>query len=163
MALVDKSGNTIERAETKVGFRKLEIKDGRFLVNGKQVRLRGVNRHEMDPITGKVMTQERMLQDIMLMKQCNINAVRTCHYPNDPQWYELCDKYGIYVMDEADIEEHGLRGKLASEPSWTAAFIDRTQRLVIRDRNYPCVVFWSLGNESGWGSNFAATGAWIKE
>ena len=163
MALVDKSGNTIERAETKVGFRKLEIKDGRFLVNGKQVRLRGVNRHEMDPITGKVMTHERMLQDIMLMKQCNINAVRTCHYPNDPQWYELCDKYGIYVMDEADIEEHGLRGKLASEPSWTAAFIDRTQRLVIRDRNYPCVVFWSLGNESGWGSNFAATGAWIKE
>lgn len=163
MALVDKSGNTIERAETKVGFRKLEIKNGRFLVNGKQVRLRGVNRHEMDPITGKVMTQERMLQDIMLMKQCNINAVRTCHYPNDPQWYELCDKYGIYVMDEADIEEHGLRGKLASEPSWTAAFIDRTQRLVIRDRNYPCVVFWSLGNESGWGPNFAATGAWIKE
>lgn len=163
LALVDKSGNTIERAETKVGFRKLEIKDGRFLVNGKQVRLRGVNRHEMDPITGKVMTQERMLQDIILMKQCNINAVRTCHYPNDPQWYELCDKYGIYVMDEADIEEHGLRGKLASEPSWAAAFIDRTQRLVIRDRNYPCVVFWSLGNESGWGPNFAATGAWIKE
>lgn len=163
LALVDKSGNTIERAETKVGFRKLEIKDGRFLVNGKQVRLRGVNRHEMDPITGKVMTKERMLQDIMLMKQCNINAVRTCHYPNDPQWYELCDKYGIYVMDEADIEEHGLRGKLASEPSWVAAFIDRTQRLVIRDRNYPCVVFWSLGNESGWGPNFAATGAWIKE
>ncbi len=163
LALVDKSGNTIERAETKVGFRKLEIKDGRFLVNGKQVRLRGVNRHEMDPITGKVMTKERMLQDIMLMKQCNINAVRTCHYPNDPQWYELCDKYGIYVMDEADIEEHGLRGKLASEPSWAAAFIDRTQRLVIRDRNYPCVVFWSLGNESGWGPNFAATGAWIKE
>lgn len=163
LALVDKAGNTIERAETKVGFRKLEIKDGRFLVNGKQVRLRGVNRHEMDPITGKVMTEERMLQDIMLLKQCNINAVRTCHYPNDTRWYELCDKYGIYVMDEADIEEHGLRGKLASEPSWAAAFIDRTQRLVIRDRNYPCVVFWSLGNESGWGPNFAATGAWIKE
>ena len=130
LALVDKAGNTIERAETKVGFRKLEIKDGRFLVNGKQVRLRGVNRHEMDPITGKVMTEERMLQDIMLLKQCNINAVRTCHYPNDTRWYELCDKYGIYVMDEADIEEHGLRGKLASEPSWAAAFIDRTQRLV---------------------------------
>lgn len=163
LALVDKAGNTVERAETKVGFRKLEIKDGRFLVNGKQVRMRGVNRHEMDPITGKVMTEERMLQDIMLLKQGNINAVRTCHYPNDPRWYELCDKYGIYVMDEADIEEHGLRGKLASEPTWAAAFMDRAQSLVIRDRNYPCVVFWSLGNESGWGPNFAATGAWIKE
>lgn len=163
LSLVNADGQTVERAETKVGFRRLEIKDGRFLVNGKQVRFRGVNRHEMDPMTGKVMTEERMIQDIKLMKQCNINAVRTCHYPNDPRWYELCDEYGMYVMDEADIEEHGLRGLLASEPSWAAAFMDRTQRLVIRDRNYPCVVFWSLGNESGWGSNFAATGAWIKE
>lgn len=163
LSLVNAEGQTIERVETKVGFRRLEIKDGRFLVNGKQVRFRGVNRHEMDPVTGKVMTEERMIQDIKLMKQCNINAVRTCHYPNDPRWYELCDEYGMYVMDEADIEEHGLRGLLASEPSWAAAFMDRTQRLVIRDRNYPCVVFWSLGNESGWGSNFAATGAWIKE
>lgn len=163
LSLVNADGQTIERAETKVGFRRLEIKDGRFLVNGRQVRFRGVNRHEMDPITGKVMTEERMVQDIKLMKQCNINAVRTCHYPNDPRWYELCDEYGMYVMDEADIEEHGLRGLLASEPSWAAAFMDRTQRLVIRDRNYPCVVFWSLGNESGWGPNFASTGAWIKE
>lgn len=163
LSLVNAEGQTIERAETKVGFRRLEIKDGRFLVNGKQVRFRGVNRHEMDPVTGKVMTEERMIQDIKLMKQCNINAVRTCHYPNNPRWYELCDEYGMYVMDEADIEEHGLRGLLASEPSWVAAFMDRTQRLVIRDRNYPCVVFWSLGNESGWGPNFAATGAWIKE
>lgn len=163
LSLINPDGATIERAETKVGFRRLEIKDGCFLVNGKQVRFRGVNRHEMDPVTGKVMTEERMLQDIKLMKQCNINAVRTCHYPNDPRWYELCDEYGLYVMDEADIEEHGLRGLLASDPDWAAAFMDRTQRLVIRDRNYPCVVFWSLGNEAGWGPNFAATGAWIKE
>ena len=163
LKLVDAQGKTIEQAETQVGFRRLEIKDGRFLVNGKQVRLRGVNRHEMDPITGKVVTEEQMLRDIMLLKQCNINAVRTSHYPNDPRWYELCDQYGIYIMDEADIEEHGLRGKLASDPSWAAAFMDRTQRMVIRDRNHPCVVFWSLGNESGWGPNFAATGAWIKE
>lgn len=163
LALVDSAGTVIERAETKVGFRRLEIKDGMFLVNGRQVRFRGVNRHEMDPVTGKVMTMQRMEQEICLMKRCNINAVRTSHYPNDPRWYELCDKYGIYVMDEADIEEHGLRGKLASDPSWLAAFMDRTQRVVIRDRNYPCVVFWSLGNESGWGPNFAATGAWIRE
>lgn len=113
-------------------------------------RFRGVNRHEMDPVTGKVMTMERMEKEIRLLKQGNINAVRTCHYPNDPRWYELCDKYGIYVMDEADIEEHGLRGQLASDPTWAAAFMDRTQRVVIRDRNHACVVFWSLGNESGW-------------
>ena len=163
LKLVDASGNTIEQVETQVGFRRLDIKDGRFLVNGKAVRLRGVNRHEMDPVTGKVVTEEQMLRDIMLLKQCNINAVRTSHYPNDPRWYELCDKYGIYIMDEADIEEHGLRGTLASDPSWAGAFMDRTQRMVIRDRNHPCVVFWSLGNESGWGPNFAATGAWIKE
>lgn len=163
LALVDPRGNKIEQIEQKVGFRKLEIRDGMFLVNGKQVRFRGVNRHEMDPITGHVMTEERMLQDIKLMKQCNINAVRTCHYPNCERWYELCDSIGMYVMDEADIEEHGLRGQLANDPSWAASWIDRTQRLVIRDRNYPSVVFWSLGNEAGWGTNFALTGAWIHE
>lgn len=163
LALIDSKGNKIEQVETKIGFRRLEIKDGRFLVNGVTTRFRGVNRHEMDPVMGKVMTMERMEKEIKLLKQCNINAVRTCHYPNDPRWYELCDKYGIYVMDEADIEEHGLRGQLASDPTWAAAFMDRTQRVVIRDRNHACVVFWSLGNESGWGPNFAATGAWIRE
>ncbi len=163
LALVDSLGNAVERTETNVGFRKVEIKDGMMLVNGKQVRLRGVNRHEMDPETGHVMTEERMIEDIKLLKQCNINAVRTCHYPNAERWYELCDEYGLYVMDEADIEEHGLRGTLASEPSWAAAFIDRTQRLVVRDRNHPSVIFWSLGNESGWGPNFAMTAAWVHE
>ena len=163
LALVDKTGKAVEQIETRVGFRKVEIKNGMFLVNGRQVRFRGVNRHEMDPVTGHVMTDELMLRDINLLKQCNINAVRTCHYPDDPRWYELCDEYGIYIMDEADIEEHGLRGTLASDPTWAAAFMDRTQRLVMRDRNHACVVFWSLGNESGWGPNFAATAAWIHE
>lgn len=163
LSLVDSTGYTTEQAETKVGFRKVEIKDGRLLINGKQVRLRGVNRHEMHPETGHVMSEELMLQDIKLLKQCNINAVRTCHYPNSERWYELCNEYGIYVMDEADIEEHGLRGTLASDPTWASAFSDRTQRLVMRDRNQPCVIFWSLGNESGWGPNFAATSAWIHE
>lgn len=163
LALIDSTGNAVERAETKIGFRSVEIKDGMMLVNGKQVRLRGVNRHEMDPETGHVMTEERMIEDIKLLKQCNINAVRTCHYPNTERWYELCDEYGIYLMDETDLEEHGLRGTLASDPTWAAAFIDRTQRMVMRDRNHACVVFWSLGNESGWGSNFAMTSAWIHE
>ena len=163
LALVDSTGNAVERTETKIGFRSVEIKDGMMLVNGKQVRLRGVNRHEMDPETGHVMTEERMIEDIKLLKQCNINAVRTCHYPNNERWYELCDEYGIYVMDETDLEEHGLRGTLASDPTWAAAFIDRTQRMVMRDRNHPSVVFWSLGNESGWGPNFAMTAAWIHE
>lgn len=153
----------LEKYETNIGFRSIEIKDGSLLVNGKPIRLRGVNRHEMDPRTGKVMTEERMLRDIKLMKQANINAVRTSHYPNTSRWYELCDSLGIYVMDEADIEEHGLRGQLANDPNWTNAFMDRTQRMVIRDRNHPSVILWSLGNESGWGVNFAATSAWIHE
>lgn len=163
LALKDANGNIIQRVESKIGFRSIEITDGKLLINGKPIRLRGVNRHEMDPINGKVMTEERMKQDIMLMKQCNINAVRTCHYPNDPRWYELCDEYGMYVLDEADIEEHGLRGALADNPLWASAFIDRTQRLVIRDKNHASVILWSLGNEAGWGSNFAMTSAWIHE
>jgi len=163
VALVDATGRTVQQISTKVGFRQVEIKDGMLLVNGRQVRLRGVNRHEMDAERGHVMTEELMLKDIKLLKQCNINAVRTCHYPNCERWYELCDEYGIYVMDEANIEEHGLRGGLASDPSWSYAFMDRAQRLVVRDRNHPCVIMWSLGNESGWGPNFAATSAWIHE
>lgn len=163
LALVDSLGHIVEQVNTKVGFRKLEIRNGVFLVNGIPTRFRGVNRHEMDPVTGHVMSEERMMQDILLMKQANINAVRTCHYPNTERWYELCDSMGLYVMDEADIEEHGLRGQLASDPSWAAAWLDRTQRLVVRDRNHPCVVFWSLGNEAGWGANFALTASWIHE
>ena len=161
--LTDSLGQAVEQLTTKVGFRQIDIRGGEMFINGKKERLRGVNRHEMDPKTGHVMSEERMLQDILLMKRANINAVRTCHYPNTERWYELCDSIGLYVMDEADIEEHGLRGQLASDPTWTAAWMDRTQRLVIRDRNHPCVVMWSLGNEAGWGTNFAATAAWVHE
>ena len=163
LLLKDSLDQTVQRITTKVGFRQVEIKDGQLLVNGIPTRLRGVNRHEMDPRTGKVMTEELMLRDIRLMKQANINAVRTCHYPNCERWYELCDSLGLYVMDEADLEEHGLRGRLASDPTWAAAWIDRMQRLVIRDRNHPSVIFWSLGNEAGWGTNFALTAAWTHE
>jgi beta-galactosidase len=161
--LTDSLGQALEQMTTKVGFRQVDIRGGEMFVNGKKVRLRGVNRHEMDPETGHVMSEERMLQDILLMKRANINAVRTCHYPNTERWYELCDSIGLYVLDEADIEEHGLRGQLASDPTWAAAWMDRTQRLVIRDRNHPSVIMWSLGNEAGWGTNFAATAAWIHE
>ena len=163
LSLVDSLGNVLEQVAQRVGFRSVKIADGQLLVNGIPTRLRGVNRHEMDPLSGHVMTEERMLQDILLMKRANINAVRTCHYPNSERWYELCDSIGLYVMDEADIEEHGLRGQLAGDPTWAAAWMDRMQRLVIRDRNHPSVVMWSLGNEAGWGSNFAMTAAWTHE
>lgn len=163
LMLRDPQGKIIQTIRTKVGFRQLAIKDGVLLVNGIPTRLRGVNRHEMDPYTGHVISEERMIQDLLLMKRANVNAVRTCHYPNAERWYELCDSLGMYVMDEVDLEEHGLRGLLASDPSWAAAWMDRTQRAVIRDRNHPCVIFWSLGNEAGWGSNFAMTAAWIHE
>lgn len=104
-----------------------------------------------------------MLQDILLMKQANVNAVRTSHYPNVSRWYELCDSLGLYVMDEADIEEHGLRGTLASTPDWYAAFLDRAVRMAERDKNHPSVVMWSMGNESGYGPNFAAISAWLHD
>ncbi|MBQ0063601.1 MAG: beta-galactosidase [Prevotella sp.] len=163
LRLLDSNGQTVENITTRVGFRSVEICDGRMLINGKQIRLRGVNRHEMHPLSGHVMSEELMLRDILLMKRANINAVRTCHYPNTPRWYELCDSLGLYVLDEVDIEEHGLRGQLASDETWTATFMDRTQRCVVRDRNHPSVIMWSLGNESGWGPNFATTAAWIHE
>jgi beta-galactosidase len=163
LELRDPTGTVREAVACDVGFRELAIENGRFLVNGQPVRLRGVNRHEHDPGTGHVLSRERMLEDILLLKQANVNAVRTAHYPNDPYWYTLCDRYGLYVMDEADIETHGLRGWLASQPEWHAAFLDRAIRTVERDKNYPSVVFWSMGNESGYGPNFAAISAWWRD
>lgn len=163
LSLVDDKKQVVEVISCKVGFRSVEVKDGQVLVNGNPVRLRGVNRHEHDPETGRSISYERMVQDIKLMKQANINAVRTAHYPNNSQWYELCDQYGLYVMDEADIEEHGLRGKLASDPAWHAAFMDRAIRMAERDKNHPSIICWSMGNESGYGPNFAAISAWLKD
>lgn len=163
LSLVDDKKQVVEVVSCKVGFRSVDVKDGQVLVNGNPVRLRGVNRHEHDPATGRSISYERMVQDIKLMKQANINAVRTAHYPNNTQWYELCDQYGLYVMDEADIEEHGLRGKLASDPAWHAAFMDRAIRMAERDKNHPSIICWSMGNESGYGPNFAAISAWLKD
>jgi len=159
--LLDDGGNVIEQATQKLGFRWIESKDGQLLINGRPVKIRGVNRHEHDPKLARVMTEEVMQKDIRLMKQANINAVRLSHYPNCPRWYELCDSAGIYVMDEADCETHGLRGHLASAPEWNAAFMDRAIRMAERDKNYTSVIFWSLGNESGFGFNQASMAGWL--
>jgi len=162
VSLKNPQGGVVEMMHTCVGFRSVESRGGQVLVNGQPIKLRGVNRHEFDPDFGHTLSTERMVQDIKLMKQANINAVRCSHYPNDSRWYELCDHYGLYVIDEANIEEHGLRGQLASNPLWAPVFMDKTIRMAVRDRNHPCIIFWSLGNEAGWGPNFAATAAWLK-
>ena len=162
LTLKQPDGQVAEVVRIKVGFRAVEISHGQVLVNGQPVKLWGVNRHEFDPLSGHTLTEASMRRDIRLMKQANINAVRCAHYPNDPRWYALCDELGLYVIDEANIEEHGLRGKLASDPTWIQAFMDRTIRMAERDKNHPSILFWSLGNEAGYGPNFAATAAWLK-
>lgn len=155
----------IESLTHKIGFRTSEIKNGQLLVNGKAVLLKGVNRHEHDPKTGHVVSRESMLEDITLMKQNNINTVRTCHYPDDPYWYRLCDEFGLYVIDEANIESHGMgygERSLAKDPAWEAAHVDRVKRMIERDKNHPSIIIWSMGNEAGDGVNFAACYQWIK-
>jgi beta-galactosidase len=163
LTLNDASGRLIEAESCKVGFRVIEIKDGQLFVNGTSVKLFGVNRHEHDPDGAKAIPVSRMIEDIKLLKQNNINAVRTAHYPNDPHWYDLCDEYGIYLIDEANIETHGVGGLLTNSPTWHTAFMERAIRMVERDKNHPSVVFWSLGNESGCGPNHAAMAGWIHD
>ena len=163
LQLCDAQGHIVEQVTQHVGFRSIAIRGGQLLINGEPIKIRGVNRHEHDPYTARVMTEERMIQDLQLMKEANINAVRLAHYPNCPRWYELCDSMGMYVMDEADCETHGLRGTLASTPDWANAFMDRCIRMAERDKNHPSIIFWSLGNESGYGPNHAAMSAWLHE
>ena len=149
----------------KVGFRKIEQKNGQILVNGQAVLFKGANRHEMDPDGGYVVSPERMLQDIQMMKKFNINAVRTCHYPDANLWYDLCDKYGIYVVAEANVESHGMgygESTLARRDDYAKAHMERNQRNVQRGFNHPSIIFWSLGNEAGFGPNFEAAYRWIK-
>ncbi|MBK7212736.1 MAG: DUF4981 domain-containing protein [Bacteroidales bacterium] len=157
----------MESLSNKIGFRSSEIKNGLLLVNGKAVKLKGVNRHEIDPVKGHVISREMMLTDIRLMKENNINTVRTCHYPDDPYWYELCDAFGLYVIDEANVESHGMGydsdRTLGNNPDWRLSHIDRTRRMVERDKNHPSVIIWSLGNEAGDGCNFVDTYKWIKK
>ena len=163
--LTNGKGQTIEVIPQKTGFRKVEIKDGALYVNGKAILIKGTNRHEMDPITGQVISKERMEQDVRIMKENNINAVRTSHYPNDPYWYELCDKYGLYVVDEANLESHGMgfgANSLSKKPDWFLQHFQRDSRTIERDKNHACVIVWSMGNEAGMGINFEKCYEWIK-
>lgn len=164
-ATLKQGGKATEVVPIKVGFRKIELKNAQILVNGQPVLFKGADRHEMDPDGGYVVSRERMIQDIQIMKQFNLNAVRTCHYPDDNFWYELCDKYGIYVVAEANIESHGMgyqEETLAKNPSYKKAHLERNQRNVQRGFNHPSIIFWSLGNEAGYGPNFEAAYDWIK-
>ena len=167
LSLEDNTGKAVEIVSSKVGFRKVEIREEQLLVNGVPVLIKGVNRHEHEPMTGRVVSEEYMIKDIRLMKRFNINAVRTSHYPNVPRWYELCDQYGLYVVDEANIESHGMGydpdRTLGNNPEWKAAHLDRTISMVERDKNHPSIIIWSLGNEAGDGVNFRATYDWIKK
>ncbi|MFX1567857.1 MAG: glycoside hydrolase family 2 TIM barrel-domain containing protein [Promethearchaeota archaeon] len=149
------NGEVLEVEQCKYGFRKIEIKNNQIYINGISIIFKGVNRHEFDPDQGRAIPYSRMIQDIEILKQNNINAVRTSHYPNQPKWYDLCDEYGIYVIDEANVESHGLRKKLPkNDPKWTNAVVDRMISMVERDKNHPCIFMWSLGNEAGFGKNF---------
>ncbi len=167
MTLRNRAGQILEVQTCRVGFREVEIRGGQLLVNGKPVLLKGVNRHEHDPVTGHYVSTESMLKDIKLMKQFNINAVRTSHYPDHPTWYDLCDQYGIYLIDEANIESHGMGYHpdvtLGNNPEWKKAHLDRIQRMVERDKNHPSVIIWSMGNEAGDGVNFEAASEWIHQ
>ncbi len=166
ITLKDAQGRVVEHTSHNVGFRKVEIKSGQLLVNGQPIYVKGVNRHDHDPVTGHYVSVERMIQDVVTMKRLNINTVRTCHYPNDPRFYDICDRYGLYVIDEANIESHGMgygKDSLAKDPSWKEAHLDRTIRMVERDKNHPSVIIWSLGNEAGNGVNFMATYDWAKQ
>nr|MBA3709591.1 hypothetical protein [Planctomycetota bacterium] len=163
LSLKDASGATVDCESCQVGFRSVELKDGQVLVNGAPIIFTGVNRHEFDHRLGKSITEEQMLLDIRMLKQCNINAVRMSHYPSLPRWYELCDQHGLYVIDETNIETHGMIpwNRLALDPEWAPAFLDRGMRMVERDKNYACIVMWSLGNESGYGPAHDAMFAWM--
>ncbi|MBJ2064659.1 beta-galactosidase [Serratia odorifera] len=164
IALYDADGQLIEAEAADTGFRRVEIVDGLLKLNGQPLLIRGVNRHEHHPQRGQAISEEDMLQDILLIKQNNFNAVRCSHYPNNPRWYELCDRYGLYVVDEANIETHGMvpMGRLSDDPAWFPAYSARVTRMVQCNRNHPSIIIWSLGNESGHGSLHDALYRWLK-
>lgn len=166
LSLIDSEGRTLETVPSRIGFRRIEMTGGQLLVNGSPVRLRGMNRQEFDPDTGRALSYERMVQDIRLMKRSNINAVRTAHYPHDERWYDLCDEYGLYVMDEANNESHGISYRdnvlPGNDPRWLPLALDRVTSMVQRDKNHPSVIIWSLGNEMGEGENVALLAAFVR-
>jgi beta-galactosidase len=175
--VTDAQGRLVSATARRIGFRTVEVADGEVRVNGRRVMIKGVNRHEHDPYTWRVMSMETMRKDIELMKRANVNAVRASHYPNDPRWYDLADEYGLYIMDEANLESHGYMEmgdkapdaktraaiQLGYKPHWRVAHLDRISRMVERDKNAPSVIFWSLGNEAGTGPNFENGAEWIRK
>lgn len=168
LTLKDEAGKVVEVIPSKVGFRSIELKDGVFLVNGVAIKFKGANRHDQHPDLGKAVPLDWMIEDVKLMKQHNINAVRTSHYPNDPRFYELCDVYGLYVIDEADLECHGFEiagdiNQISDDLEWEEAYLDRMKRMVERDKNHPSIIMWSLGNESGFGRNHITMANWAKQ
>ncbi|KEO74279.1 beta-galactosidase [Anditalea andensis] len=164
LTLTDSLNKVLEVKSSKVGFRSVEFDDeGRLLINGKETLIYGVNRHDHHHIRGKAMTRADIEEDVRTIKQFNFNTIRTSHYPNDPYFYDLCDEYGILVIDEANHETHGIGGKLSNDTQWTHAFMERVTRMVHRDKNHPSIIFWSLGNEAGRGPNHAAMGEWTRD
>ncbi|WP_163325413.1 glycoside hydrolase family 2 TIM barrel-domain containing protein [Draconibacterium mangrovi] len=167
LTLKDDDGNVIERVSCDFGFREVKVADGELLVNGQPIYIKGVNRHEHDPVTGRAISKERMLEDVMIMKQNNINTVRLSHYPNHPYFYELCNKYGLYLIDEANIESHEIGYEpvktLANKLEWREAHVDRIRRMVERSKNHPSVIIWSLGNEAGDGTSFEVARDYIRQ
>lgn len=157
------SGAEIEHQSHRIGFRSVWLENGELKFNGQPILFMGVNRHDHDPDTGKTVSRERMIQDIMLLKQHNFNAVRTAHYPNDPLWLDLCDEYGLYVMDEANQEAHANYETMAHDPRWRTTFVERAERMVARDRNHACIFAWSLGNETGYGPNHDAAAIAVRQ
>jgi beta-galactosidase len=151
-----------ESVSCRVGFRRVEVRDRRLLLNGKPLRICGVNRHDHDDVRGRAVTRELMEADALLMKRFNVNAVRCSHYPNDPYWLDLCDRLGLYVVDEANIESHAYYDEICRDPRYAAAFVERARNMVERDKNHPSVILWSLGNESGYGPNHDAAAGWIR-
>jgi beta-galactosidase len=164
LEMIDPDGNVVDIERANVGFREVRIdKRGVLRINGQRLIVRGVNLHAFCPETGRVLSTAYMREQIKVMKSLNINAVRTSHYPHADEWYDLCDELGIYVVDEANVETHGVGGQLSASSVWTHAYMERVTRMVLRDKNHPSIIYWSLGNESGYGANHAAMYGWVKE
>jgi beta-galactosidase len=158
-----KTSSGVERDVRRIGFRKVEIRGNNLLINGRRVMIKGVNRHDHDDTNGKAVSRELMLEDVLTMKRFNFNAVRTSHYPNDPQFLDLCDEYGLYVIDEANIESHAYGHSVCRNQRYAGAFLDRVMNMVERDKNHPSIIAWSLGNESGYGANHNAAAGWLRQ
>ena len=165
LTLEDSLGRVLEVKSCRLGFRSIEFSedDRKLMINGEKTYLYGVNRHDHHPVRGKALTREDILEDVRQIKQFNFNCIRTAHYPNDPYFLDLCDEYGILLIDESSLESHGLGGKLSNDPQWTTAHMERAIRMVMRDKNHPSVIFWSLGNEAGRGPNHAAMAEWVHD